>query len=176
MGSVSSRLADFEAAAAAFRSGAAAIPIDAWDRPRAEGKWSPAQETEHVVLSHELFLSQLHGGPPMRAIVTGWKLVALRRLALPWILGTGRFPRGARAPRESRPVAVGASRADLLGRLDRAVHGVSALLTSDGVDITRPPLRHPYFGMMTVIQVVRLSALHTCHHLASLQAKPAVRR
>ena len=172
---MTSRLADFEAAAAAFRSGAAAIPSDAWERPRAEGKWSPAQETEHIVLSHELFLSQLHGGPPMRAIVTGWKLLALRALVLPWILRTGRFPRGARAPRESRPVAVGASRADLLGRLDRAVRGVSALLTADGSRVIRPPLRHPYFGMMTATQVVRLSTLHTRHHLASLQTKPAVR-
>ena len=176
MGSLTSRLADYEASAAAFRSGAAAIPAAAWDRPRSEGKWSPAQETEHIVLSHELFLSQLHGGPPMRAIVTGWRLVALRWLALPWILATGRFPRGARAPRESRPVAVGASRDDLLGRMDRAVRGVSEALSTDVATTSRPRLRHPYFGMMSVVQVLELSTLHTRHHLASMQTEPAVRR
>ena len=173
---MTSRLAGYMDAAAAFRGGAAAIPADAWDQSRAEGKWSPAQETEHVVLSHELFLSQLNGGPPMRAIVTGWKLVALRWLALPWILRTGRFPRGARAPRESRPVAVGASREDLLGRMDRAVRGVGEALASGDAVISRLRMRHPYFGMMTVDQVLELSTLHTRHHLASMQTKPAARR
>ena len=170
---MTSQLANYEAAAAAFRAGAAAIPGDAWARPRAEGKWSPAEETEHIVLSHELFLSQLHGGPPMRAIVTGWKLVALRWLMLPWILRTGRFPRGARAPRESRPIAVGASRADLLARMDRAVRGVIAALAPGDAAMSRLRLRHPYFGMMTAAQVLELSTLHTRHHLATMQTKPA---
>ena len=72
------RLAAYEEAAGDFRSRAERVPSDAWDRPCREGKWSPAQETEHIALSYELFLSQLGGGPPMRAIATGWRRFALR--------------------------------------------------------------------------------------------------
>ncbi len=173
---MTSRLAAYAAAATEFRTLAAAIPSGRWEIPRAEGKWSPAQETEHVVLSHELFLSQLQGGPPMRAIVTGWKLIPMRWLALPWILRTGRFPRGARAPRESRPVAVGASRGELLARMDRAVLGVTETLGGGASTRIHPRMRHPYFGMMTVSQVVQLSTVHTQHHAATMQKESAAHR
>lgn len=161
-------LATYERSAATFRTRAQQVPDDLWTRARAEGKWSPAEETEHIVLSHELFLAQLRGGPPMRAIATGWRLVLTRWLVLPWILRTGRFPR-ARAPRESRPVATGAGRAELLARLDRAVAGVIDLLRRDEPTVVRR-LRHPYFGAITVTQAVRLSSVHTDHHAGKLPA------
>jgi hypothetical protein len=169
-----SRLAAYEQAAADFRSRAERVPNDEWDRPRREGKWSPAQETEHIALSHELFLSQLGGGPPMRTIATGWRRVALRWLVLPYIVRTGRFPR-ARAPRESRPIATGATRHELLTRLDRAVRGVIESVQRDGGAASRRTLRHPYFGMLSVMQAVQLSAIHTRHHTANLPADRAPR-
>ena len=164
-GTLSTALAAFERAAADFRARAERVPPALWDRPRREGKWSPAEETEHIVLSHELFCSQLRGGPAMRVVATGWRLILLRLLILPYILRTGRFPR-ARAPRESRPVVTGAGREELLGRLDRAVHGAIEIVRRDGTSV--PRLRHPYFGMLTVTQAVRLSTVHTRHHLANL--------
>jgi hypothetical protein len=164
------RLAAYAQAAAEFRACAERIPSAGWEEPRSAGKWSPAEETEHIVLSHELFLSQLHGGPPMRAITTGWKRAALHWLVLPFILGTGRFPRGARAPRESRPVGVGAGREELLLRLDRAVHGVIDTVQRDEARLATQRLLHPYFGRMRIPQVVELSTLHTKHHATSMSA------
>ena len=166
-GALASALKAYDRAAVEFRARAERVPTALWDRPRREGKWSPAEETEHIVLSHELFLSQLGGGPAMRVIATGWRLTLLRLLILPYILRTGRFPR-ARAPRESRPVTSGAGRDELLARLDRAVRGAIDFVRREGTSI--PPLRHPYFGMLTVTQVVRLSTVHTRHHLANLPA------
>jgi hypothetical protein len=160
------RLAEYERAAAEFRSRAALVAAAQWERPRREGKWSPAQETEHVVLSHELFLAQLGGGPEMRVIATGWKVFALRWLVFPYILWTGRFPR-ARAPRESRPTETALARGELFTRLDRATRGVVESLQRDDV-AARPPLRHPYFGKLSVMQVVRLSTVHTRHHSANM--------
>lgn len=170
------RLAAYEQAAAEFRSRAERVTSDAWDRPRREGKWSPAQETEHIVLSHELFLAQLGSGPEMRVIATGWRRFALRWLVLPYILRTGRFPRGARAPRESRPVATGAAREALFARLDRAVRGVIESVRRDDGAASRRRLRHPYFGMMSVIQVVQLSTVHTRHHAANMPVERALHR
>jgi hypothetical protein len=164
-GALATALEAYDRAAAEFRTRAERVPPALWDRPRREGKWSPAEETEHIVLSHELFFSQLGGGPAMRVIATGWRLTLLRALILPYILRTGRFPR-ARAPRESRPVSTGAGREALLARLDCAVRGAIDLVRHEGTSI--PRLRHPYFGMLNVTQVVRLSTVHTRHHLANL--------
>jgi hypothetical protein len=160
-------LADYERSATEFRARAERVARDAWDRPRAEGKWSPAQEVEHIVLSHELFLSQLGGGPEMRVVVKGWRLIPLRWLVLPYILRTGRFPR-ARAPRESRPVASGATPAQLFARLDAAVRGVAAMVSGGDATMMSKRLRHPYFGMLSVPTLVRLSTVHTRHHTANM--------
>lgn len=164
---LSPRLAEFERAAAAFHARAEGVPSEAWDHPRREGKWSPAQETEHIVLSHELLLGQLEGGPAMRIIATGWRQLALRWIVLPYILATGRFPR-ARAPRESRPSGATAGRDELLARLDRAAHGVVDAVRRNEPGARRVRLLHPYFGSMSIGQVVRLSAVHTRHHAANL--------
>jgi hypothetical protein len=164
---LSAALIAYEQSGAGYRSRAHRVPDDLWARARAEGKWSPAEETEHVVLSHELFLAQLRGGPPMRTIATGWRQVALHWLVLPYILRTGRFPR-ARAPRESRPVVSGAGREDLLIRLDAAVRGVIELVGRGDNAVVRTSLRHPYFGTISVLQAVRLSAVHTDHHARRL--------
>jgi hypothetical protein len=171
-------ITDYHAAIAEFRSLARAVSADAWHTPRQPGKWTPSQEVEHIVLSHELFLSQLRGGPPMTVIVSGWRLILLRLLVLPYILRTGRFPR-ARAPRESRPVASGAPREQLLRRLDDAAGAVIEVVAPSAqqgeaarlaVASTSGParFRHPYFGMMTIPQIVRLSTVHTRHHAAHL--------
>jgi hypothetical protein len=164
----SAELDDYSKAADELRARAALIGEAAWNEASAEGKWSPAQEIEHVVLSHELFLAQLDGGPAMRVITSGWRRIALQRVLLPYILVTGRFPRGARAPRESRPIETRGSRDVLVLRLERAVRGVIAAVQRDERAGTRRRLSHPYFGMMTVSEVVRLSTLHTRHHTARL--------
>lgn len=171
MTTLASRLDAFEAAAADFRSRAERVPAEQWDRPRSEGKWSPSQEAEHIVLSHELFLAQLAGGPGMRVIATGWRRFALRWLVLPYILRTGRFPR-ARAPRESRPGATPASRDELIARLDRATRGVVELVERDDRAAGRE-LRHPFFGLLSVVQVVQLSTVHTRHHAARMPGSRA---
>ncbi len=160
-------LAAYERSAAEYRARANRVPSELWDRPRASGKWSPSQETEHIVLSNEIFLAQLRGGPPMRVIASGWRQVALHWLVLPYSLRTGRFPR-ARAPRESRPVASGAGREELLARLDAAVRGVIELIGPGDPAITRIRLLHPYFGTISLVQAVRLSRVHTEHHARNL--------
>ncbi len=160
-------LADYQQSAREFSARAAEIPDGAWSKPRAEGKWSPAEEVEHVVLSSEILLNQLRGGPEMRVIARGWRLMIIRWTVLPYILRTGRFPR-ARAPREVRPLGGTAPRAELSERLERAARGITNVLQADAAKGARSELRHPYFGPLTIQQILRLSTVHTRHHAARL--------
>lgn len=164
---------DYARSTREFVEGSAKIGDAAWTLPRAPGKWSPAQEVEHITLAHELLAQQLAGGPAMRVVVHGWRRLALRWVVLPWILRTGRFPRGARAPREARPSAAPAARRALIERLEAAVTAVGGDLGRSGDPGFSRRLDHPYFGAMSVAHAVRLSAVHTRHHLASLSRSVA---
>jgi hypothetical protein len=157
-------IAEFRQCTGEFRAQVLDVEEARWAVPRTAGKWSPAEEVEHVILALELFLDQLRGGPAMRVITTGWRRGALRWLVLPWILRTGRFPKGAKSPRESRPTGE-RSRERLLQRLSGAEAGLGEVIAT-GAQVER--LTHPYFGALTVEQVLLLTVVHTRHHARSL--------
>jgi hypothetical protein len=41
-------------AALAFAAAAEAVEADAWDHPFAEGKWSPAEITDHLIQTYSM--------------------------------------------------------------------------------------------------------------------------
>jgi hypothetical protein len=162
-------------AARDFAGRAAAVPDVEWGRPRAPGKWSPAQEVEHIALAYEIFAADLRGERTMRVIVPPGRRLLLRALVLPYILRRGRFPVAARAPREARPspseTAVG-GKAELLERLDAAVRSLEAALgPAERADASRR-VTHAYFGSLDLPKALRLSAVHTHHHARRLPALP----
>jgi DinB family protein len=163
-------LGEHAAAVATFRARANAIPADQWQAPRAAGKWSAAQEVEHISLSYETFLSQLEGGPGMRTMVSPLRALVLRWLVMPYLIRTGRFPR-ARAPRETRPVATAATKAELLSRIDRAADGLSVAAERESPGRR---LSHPYFGRIPLMQALRMSAAHTRHHTHTIAQRDHV--
>ena len=54
-------LANNREAVADFLNTASALAPSDWGRPRAPGKWSPGQVTEHVALTYEVSRRILHG-------------------------------------------------------------------------------------------------------------------
>lgn len=168
-------LEDYARATNDFIAATDAVPTAAWARPRMEGKWSPAQEVEHITLAHELFGAQLAGAAPMRVLITGWRGVLVRSLVLPWILRTGRFPR-ARAPREARPSPAPIDREVLMTRLEAAATMISADLERRGAAAHTTRLDHPYFGAMSLAQTLRLTTVHTRHHRRMLPGGAAAPR
>jgi hypothetical protein len=161
---VARALTSHAAAAAEFRERATSIPADQWQSPRAPGKWTPAQEVEHVLLAFEAFTGQLAGGPPMRMVVPRAQAILLRWLVLPYIVLTGRFPR-ARAPREVRPSGTSGTRDDLLTRFDGAATALAEAA------LRQPPSRrlgHAYFGAITLVEALGMLAAHTRHHAATI--------
>ena len=164
-------LDEHAAAARDFAARAAAVPEAEWDRPRAPGKWSPAQEVEHVALAVETFAADLRGEPAMRVVVPPARRVVLRALVLPYILWAGRFPVAARAPRETRPTrseGAAGGKAELVGRLRAAVRSLEAALgPAEQVDARRR-VTHAYFGSLDLRRALRLSTVHTRHHARRL--------
>ena len=79
---------------------------DSWLPPIAEGKWSPAEVTEHLKLVYEASLRELRESTAIK-IRSGWLVQRfLRVFILPRIFNTGKFPKGAKAPQEMRPANV----------------------------------------------------------------------
>lgn len=135
---------------------------DAWRRPIAPGRWSPAQTAEHLVRVYEIVLIDVAGGRSIRARVRPWKQRLLRWFLLPHILFHRTIPVRARSPREVRPSARGLSRWDAAQRLrelgERLERDLAASLARD-VEVN-----HPYFGPITPLQALRFCAVHLEHH------------
>lgn len=155
-----------------FVARAEAVDPARWDLPRAEGKWTPAQEVEHVGLAFAVIIADLERNQGFRVVVHGWKRWIIRFIYLPRILA-GSFPRGARAPREVRPAVPTKSRTELLQQLRE--NSEKALQLAVDV-LAREPDRtcaHPYFGALSVRQMLVFASVHTLHHADFL---PAARR
>jgi hypothetical protein len=155
--------ADF--AAAARRAGA---DPEIWSAPASPGKWSPAQIVQHVVLALEAARRELREGVPMQLRTRAWQRLVLRFTLQRRLMRGGAFPRGARAPREARPHGDTGPADSLIARLEllnrELISELGAALTS------RPRLRllHPYFGRLSVADMVYVSARHIQHHEAQL--------
>jgi hypothetical protein len=160
-------LARHRAAVVAFLASAATTDSDAWTRPTAEGKWSPAQVAEHLFLAVQAVKGELEQGSPMRFVLPAWKRFLLRRAVLPRLLATGRFPAGARAPREIRPSLPTTSREEALRRLESAAAEFEAACRQ-APRVEKLRLGHPYFGALPATDLIRILAWHTLHHRAQL--------
>lgn len=162
------RLPDHQAAVREFIARASAVPADRWLVPRAEGKWTPAQETRHLVLTYEAFMRDLRDaghmqlrGTPLRRFV--WKL-----LALPSIIRRKRILWAVRAPREARPEWESAEASELLPELLRRTEEFEAVLLDAVRRDPRRRVTHPFFGGITLDDAIRLCTIHTRHHAAFL--------
>jgi hypothetical protein len=142
-----------------------------WTQAREPGKWSPAEIAQHLLLSYEMVQAELNGGTGFRVALPWWKRLPLRWTVLPKIFA-GQFPRGAPAPRESRPKTGAASPAEAARALrehaDRFERALAAAGAAGRVRVT-----HPYFGRLTVPQMLKLGAVHTAHHGAQFPKAPA---
>lgn len=81
-------IASHRRAVSAFVDAARAVPPSQWATPRAPGKWSPGQVTEHVALAYEQSGRMLHGTFTGPAKPWYQRLLA-RWLGLPSLLKRG---------------------------------------------------------------------------------------
>jgi hypothetical protein len=156
-------------AVGAFVDTARRVPSAQWAVPRAPGKWSPGQVTEHVTLTYEQSRRMLLGtfaGP-----VQPWFLQLLARwIFLRLMFTRGDFGKAAVAPDFIQPGGSPASSGDLLARLETAVGDLETdlIAASNG---RRTHLDHPIFGRLPLADLLRFLMLHTQHHQPQLSPR-----
>lgn len=167
-------LTDHRAAVAEFLARAQAIQSDRWLVPRAEGKWTPAEETRHLVLTYRAFIADLRGEGTLRLKGTPLLRRIWRLIALPIILYRRRIPRAVRAPREVRPEGEVGERGALLEELQSAVADFERVFEETCRMRPGQRLTHPFFGELSMRQAIVLAAVHTRHHAAFLPAPRSI--
>jgi hypothetical protein len=143
-----------------FIAAARGVGDEAWNAPRAAGKWSPAQVAEHLRLTYVMLRAELAGKGGFRVRSKWWQRPLFRLLFASRILRTGRFPQGAPAVREVRPGDGPFDRHELLERLQGEGERFLADMGSPSVRA----LSHPFFGKMPLDKSLRLATRHLRHH------------
>jgi hypothetical protein len=155
-------------AARDFADAASRVPPDRWLTPREEGKWSPAEIVEHVSLAYDVILRELAGGPGMALRTRLWQRLLLNVAMVPGLLRGKPFPKGARAPRETRPTVTNTDQTAAIASLrDRAARFDAAALEAFRSG-RRVRLTHAYFGSASLRNATILCARHVQHHRKQL--------
>ncbi len=140
---------------------AAAERVTSWDASPKPGKWSAAQITAHLNLAFEAILCEMNGGPPM-ALRTKWlPRFLLRHTIMRRLMKGGAFPHGAPAPRETRPPDAMGDRESAVAEFRRLAAEVKNALVAHGRGAR---FRHPYFGYVSALDGMYISARHIDHH------------
>lgn len=142
------------------------LPEERWLAPLGDGKWSPAEVVAHLVTTYDPLLRELGGGDGMAIRTKLWQRWMLRLTVLPRILKGRGFPKGAVAPRETRPTGT-AGRDESLALLRRRAEELDRAARS-----ARPgqTITHAYFGAANLADGVLLCARHVEHHAAQLDS------
>lgn len=151
----------------AFVDGVSKLDPDSWLQPVSEGKWSPAEITEHLKLVYEGFLRELRDGRGIQ-IRSNWLLRRFLRLViLPRIFKTGQLPKGAKSPREVRPTAFVKDQSQALAQFSSfAEEFQTELVKRKGLQTTR--LTHHIFGHINALEGLRFVTVHIVHHQKQL--------
>jgi len=153
-------------AASAFAAAAEAVEPEAWDRPRAEGKWSPAQITDHLIRTYDVVLREIGGGAGMKVRTPFLMRIVLRLTYKPRILRGGWFPARAPAPPEIRPSKAPPGQQDGIALFrQRAQEFETAFRAKPEARLT-----HAYFGTLKSAAGLLFCARHIEHHCAQLEA------
>ena len=146
-----------------------AVPDGLWSTPIADGKWTPAQITLHVVQSYDAITRELRTGEGLR-IQTGWlfRQVA-RHVILRSIMWTRRLPPGAKAPKVLRPGETTIGKEEAHDRLRLAVDEFAQAL-QERRDQKGLQLTHHIFGSFDAVKGLDFLAVHTEHHGRQLRS------
>jgi hypothetical protein len=162
-------------AAAEMADAAAAVRPERWTMPRGAGKWSPAEEVQHLILAYDVLLRELRDGSGMTVLTPPVRRWFLRLALLPWLLAGKPFPRGVRAPREVRPGLPEGTQEDVIARFrDRAAEFV-AEISAAREQRPRTRLTHAYLGKLDLHQALRFCAQHIRHHQRHFRGDPIAR-
>jgi hypothetical protein len=149
---------------------ASRIDEQIWRLPVEAEKWTPAQITDHLILTYEMLVKQIRGEQNLK-MQYGFPLRQILRLAiLPKIYRTRRLPRGAKAPPEIMPEDSEMPRETALEKLEELSGEFENEILSRRDD-KKFRLTHHVFGEIKPLKAVDFIAIHTEHHARQLPRK-----
>lgn len=148
----------------AFIARGRAVPVARAEQPRAPGKWTPVQEVVHLALTYTEFATALQGGSEFTLLVPAETAAHYHRTYLPRILAGGWFPSGAAAPERVQPGRRSQEMSEALSRLETAVQDFHAAALTAVAAYPDRTWTHPYFGPLSVPDLIDLLTEHTGHH------------
>jgi hypothetical protein len=150
-----------------FKNNASAVPEHSWLRADREA-WSPAHITKHVSLAYVVLLNELTGGAGMRIRTKLMRQTFLRLFMVPGLLNGKPFPKGARAPKETRPNEINESQAEAIAEFE-ALSLRFEQRAQKTYELNRKiQLTHAYFGRADLVKSVQLCARHVLHHAKAI--------
>ncbi|HUF28903.1 MAG TPA: DinB family protein [Gemmatimonadaceae bacterium] len=158
------------AAVTDFATAADRVAASAWREPMADGKWSPAQLTVHLMLACEVQLRELETGVGPRIVTSWWVRLLLRFTVRRRLLSGDRFPEGVRSPREVRPGNPSEDQPTTIARFRDAARRLETAIEQTMGAHPRAQLTHPYLGGLSLSEALRFNAVHVRHHLRQLEA------
>ena len=161
-------LADHRSAVRAYTDKAKAVSSSQWFTPRAEGKWTPAEETLHLILAYEALTRDLLEGKTLRLRGTPFKRRLWRVIGMFNVLWRNRLYRGVTAPRELRPLPEKVSRDKLVPLFIQRVAEFEAAVEFTRSKDPQRTVTHPMMGALTLAHSLKFCAVHTRHHAAFL--------
>jgi hypothetical protein len=165
MADLHTMMADNRQAVSAFVAGARAVPRSQWASPRAPGKWSPGQVTEHAALAYELSRSVLSGS--FRRPAKPWLVRLITRFFVKRLLKRGRFGKDLTSPKPLQPSGSPAAPEALIARLQAAADGFESDLTT-AARTGQATIEHPLLGHLSLAEFLQFQAIHTNHHRQQL--------
>jgi hypothetical protein len=160
---VQAELAEHRRAMDDYLATARRVSPDAWNRAPAEGKWTPAQVTEHLRLTYLTIGAEMDGQAGFRIRTSWWRQRLYRILLLPNILKSGQFPAGVPAVREIRPGDGPYDQAEHLRSFEDEGERFMERFRAPGGD-PRRVLAHPFLGRLTLLEGLRFTTQHIRHH------------
>jgi len=143
-----------------------------WTAPRAPGKWSPAQEVEHVACALEQSANVIAGRPSDFPTIPAIFRPLLRGFFFNKIVKNGRFPGGFKTNKPLNPATAPrvapATPAAARPRLEGALEQLEQAARGKGTGETR--VNTTSFGWVTLYDYVVFQAIHTRHHCRLLPA------
>jgi len=164
-------LARHTSAAEGFANTATSVDSSLWSIPLGEGKWTPAQVTEHLNRTYQVVIDEVRGGEGIR-IRSSWLLrQVLRQTILRSILRKRRLPQGARAPSEVAPKEVNGTQTELLQRFGKLSAEFEEEFLKNSAN-TDKKLTHHIFGEIDLLRGIDFVAIHIEHHHRQISRNP----
>lgn len=157
-----------QAAIEAFITAAQRIPAAKAQEPRAPGKWTPCQEAAHLIRTYVGFTEAIEDGAGYAMMLPPERVAAVREKVLPKILAGDWFPSGGITPEQADPGPAPGMLAELLDQLRDAAQRFEAAVQRAEAAAPDRTVQHPYFGALTLADLVAVQAAHTLHHLKHL--------